>query len=102
MIFNDLIRLAHIPKATAARKYFIYVTDRQMTSYFKNPNNGLADLFDLAAGQSFQVDTMFLNSRPPCFRDKVSCNLIPFDVVGCFARDLGEEHLLRVYEIKSI
>ena len=72
-----------------------------MASYFKNPNNGLAGLFDLAMGQSFQVDRTFLNTRPPSFRSKVSCDPIAFDVVGYFARDLGEEHFLRVYEIKA-
>jgi hypothetical protein len=101
MVFNDLIRLAYIPEATAARKYFVYVTDLQMASYFKNPNNGIAGLFDLAMGQSFQVDTTFVNTRPPSFRTKISCDPIAFDVVGYLACDLGEEHFLRVYEIKA-
>lgn len=103
MVFNDLIRLAYVPEATAARKYFVYVTDWQMASYFRNPNNSLTGLFDLPMGQTFQVDRTFLNTRPLSFRSKVSKvsdDSIAFDVVGYFARDLDGEHFLRVYEIK--
>jgi len=99
MFCNDLLRLAHIPKSTAARKFFVYVTDSQMASYFRNPNNRFASLFELATGKECQVGREFLDGRPSSFGAKVSCPFIPFKAIGVYACDLSEQHLLRIWEI---
>ena len=100
-VFNDLFRLTYIPESTAQIKYFVYLTDSQMASYFLNQDNGYGDFFNLITGQSFEIDTAFLGTRVPSFWDKISCDPIPCVASGFFASDLGEEHSLRVYEVKS-
>jgi hypothetical protein len=46
----DLFRLVRVPEDVAAAKYFVYVTDREMAAYFRNPVNRLHELFELAEG----------------------------------------------------
>jgi len=35
-VFNDIFRLAKVPRKTAKYKYFIYVTDYEMANYYNN------------------------------------------------------------------
>jgi len=97
--FNDLLRLAHVPRSTATRKFFVYVTDAQMASYFRNPDNEFADLFDLPTGKDLQVGGEFLDGRPASFCGQVLCDFIPLKAIGAYACGLSEKHLLRVWEI---
>jgi len=102
MFFNDLLRLAQLPRATASRRFFVYVTDSQMASYFRNPNNGFVSLFDLPMGKELQVDRAFFDGRPISFKAKVSCDFIPFKAISFYACDIGKEHLVRVWEIETL
>lgn len=101
VVFDDLFRLAHIPQAIAQVKYFIYVTDSIMASYFQNERNGYKGFFDVRIGEVFEVNKDFLGSRPKSFRDKISCETVPCRICGVFARQLAKEHSIRGYEVKT-
>jgi hypothetical protein len=99
VFFNDLLSLAYVPKSTAARKFFVYITDPQMASYFRNQNNRFAGLFELGMGEALQVSNEFLDRCRPSFEAKALCHFIPFEAVEVYACDLSEQHLLRILEI---
>jgi hypothetical protein len=70
-VFDDLFRLARVPEPTAKVKYFVYLTDSEMASYFKNPDNGLKDFFELDEGQSLALTPAFVAARAETFQKEV-------------------------------
>ena len=97
-ILKDLFRLArlHLPNSTDA--VFIYLTTREMAGYFRNPANGLHDLFCLPAGHSLKIDDGYLKMRAETLR-KASGEVIPCTVHTLLSRDLPCQHELRAYGV---
>jgi hypothetical protein len=98
-MFNDIFRLAHVPKIQAVTKYFIYVTDSEMASYFRNPANGFRDFFALPISQSFRLDTSFAKSRAATFQSRLTVEVVDCTVICSLARELNGGNSLRIYEI---
>ena len=100
-VFNDLFRLARVTESIALRRYFVYLTDAEMALYFQNPQNGLKDFFELPEGQLFTLDAALIAARAKTFREKVEKTQIECSVTGLFSTEVSDEHLLRVYKIKT-
>ena len=98
-LFNDLLRLAHVPESTATRRYLIYVTDLQMASYFRNPGNRFDSFFELENGEELYVGREFIEGRRPSFTAKVLCPFISFKGIGVYRCNLSEQHFLRIWQI---
>jgi hypothetical protein len=52
-VFHDLFRLGQI--APGMRRLFVYVTAREMATYFANPKNRLREFFTLANDRSLRI-----------------------------------------------
>ena len=100
-VFNDLFRLARVTESVALRRYFVYLTDAEMASYFQNPQNGLEYFFELPEGQLFTLDKPFIAAHAKTFREKVEKTQIECSVAGLFSTEMRDGHSLRVYEIKT-
>jgi hypothetical protein len=99
-VFKDLFRLARVPEPTAKVKYFVYLTDSKMASYFRNPDNGFRDFFELDGGQSFALTPAFVAARTETFQKEIGANQITCTAIGVFSREVSNEHSLRIYEVK--
>ena len=100
-VFNDLYRLARIPTTITQVKFFIYLTDAEMLSYFQNARNNLQDFFELPIGQSIGLGDHFSTPLAPTFRKVVLANQIECTAIAALKRDLPNHHALRIYEIKT-
>lgn len=101
-VFKDIFRLAHVPTTTAEVKYFVYLTDQEMASYFQNPRNGLLDFYDLRTNQAYMLSEDHFHSLAHTFRQIVQLTYMDCSVVGVFGRELALRHSLRIYEISSL
>ena len=99
-VFNDLFRLARVPDSLTPAKYFIYLTDPEMASYFRNPSNELPRFFELPIGQSFPVTHGFVAARARTFREKIRGSITECTAVGALRRELAGGHCLRIYEVR--
>ena len=100
-VFNDVFRLARVPESTAKFTYFVYLTDCEMASYFRNPPSGLRDFFQLREGESFKLTPDFVARRAETFRRRVKTNEIECAATSIFSREIANEHSLRIYEIEA-
>ena len=82
-------------------KYFIYLTDGEMATYFQNPANGFAELFSLKVGKAFTIDEKLILSRPRTFQDVVRLVKVDCKAVGAFQADLWFDHFLRIFELQT-
>ena len=85
-------------KGVGARSYFVYVTSEEMAVYFRNPNNGYADLWGLEKGSELRIDEEYFYNKPKTFMNTLGG---PFQakVVGAFSRTLSGDKYLRAYEV---
>jgi hypothetical protein len=72
-----------------------------MASYFRNPDNGLRDFFELDEGQSLALTPAFVAARTETFQKEVRTNQITCTAIGVFSREVNNEHSLRIYEVKT-
>ena len=98
-LINDFFRLAALDDTGEVERIVIYLTDADMTSYFRNPHNGFDGLFSLGSGARLRIDDNLLASRAPSVRNKVKAPIIPCYAVGKFAA-LPRDHQLRLYEVR--
>lgn len=98
-VLVDIFRLARIPAGVADQRYLVYVTDREMALYFKNPANGLHDFFELAGPDaiSFGPTTFLGFSRT--FRTRISPHLCECNVRARFSTELGNNIVMRAFEV---
>lgn len=97
-VFHDFYRLGRL--SPDMRRYFVYVADVEMTSYFSNPSNNLAGFFNLAEGRSLLIDSAFLSGRPATFVN--SLGPVPnVEAISVCSRSLPNSHELRVFEVRN-
>lgn len=99
-VFKDLFRLARVPESTAKVKCFVYLTDSEMASYFRNPANGLRDFFELDEGQSLMLPPAFVAARAETFQKEVRASQITCTVTGVFSREMENERSLRIHRVE--
>jgi len=97
-IIRDLFRLAMIDRRLGAQAVLVYLTTREMAGYFTNPNNGLADLFELVAGSTLYIDGQYIAARPESLQHSAG-EAAPCFVTSLYSRELCNAHQLRVYGI---
>ena len=66
--------------------------------YFRNPDNGYADLWGLEKGSELRIDEEYFYNKPKTFMNTLGG---PFQakVVGAFSRTLSGDNYLRAYEV---
>lgn len=97
-VFKDLHRQLQVAKGVGIRSYFIYVTSEEMAVYFRNPNNGYTELWELRQGDKLAIDENYFSNKPNTFMNTLG-GLFQACVVGAFSRVLPDGNYLRVYEV---
>jgi len=101
-IFMDIMRLTLFPSHDKIRRYFVYVTDEEMASYFQNKHNQLNDFFNLMPQQTLRVDKAYINRHSMTFVKSVGTNIVPCEIMCLLSKEFQRVMWLRVYEIKPI
>jgi hypothetical protein len=97
-VFNDLYRLASFDIDRNARKWFIYLTDSIMSSYFIN--NSFDDFYNLDLKNELNINDNYLKNRPDTFIGNINKYGIGTFKIRCNIKEnLPMEHGIRIYEI---
>jgi hypothetical protein len=99
-VIRDIFRLTSYGDRNIKR-YFVYVTDNNMSGYFQNPINKLGNLFDLKEGTTFKLNNEYLQFRSPTFT-KAMGRPTESLIISAFSRDFNSGWYLRIYEISPI
>jgi hypothetical protein len=100
-MLRDVFRLAALHedgKELQQRTMFVYLTARWRKNYLRNPENRLAELFDLPTGKSLFVDQTYLKQRPHIPKHRLG-NIIPCTIESMYSCCLPDMHALRVYRV---
>ncbi|TET89624.1 MAG: hypothetical protein E3J35_09450 [Methanomassiliicoccales archaeon] len=97
-LFADIYRLNLFAVEGNIRRFFVYVTDREMAVYFRNPSNALQDFFGLKSGEALTVDRSYIETHPKTFVDSAGAETINCDLAGRLNEDLESQIWVRVYE----
>ena len=97
-VFKDLHRQVHVANGIDVRSYFIYVTSEEMAVYFRNPNNGYAELWAMDTGKRLVIDERYFSGKPQTFLNTLG-GVFHAEVVGAFGRALSGNNYLRAYEV---
>ena len=102
-VFADIFRLALFESHNKnIQRYFVYVTDKEMATYFQNKVNLLNDFFELANGNTLRIDRRYIEKHPKTFAKSVGEHVVDCEVVGCLRKEIVQAIWLRIYEIKPI
>lgn len=97
-LFNDMFRLTKFNTDTDALRWFVYLTDTEMASYFRNRQNGLTDFFELPVGQELTINDQYINARSETFQKAIGGSFSARLRCVC-SEALPSEHYLRIFEI---
>ncbi|KYH32459.1 hypothetical protein [Neomoorella mulderi] len=100
-VFADIFRLARFkPANESIRRYFVYVTDKEMATYFQNPDNRLNDFFNLAPGDTCRINKGYIEKHPGTFVNSVG-EIVDCEVIGHLREKLVmSEMWIRIYEVR--
>jgi len=99
-VFADIFRLAHFAPVKNIRRFFVYVTDREMSTYFQNPSNQLDDFFNLQTKNALRIDKKYISRHPNTFMQSVGKNVINCEIECKLNRNFRSEIWIRIYEVK--
>jgi hypothetical protein len=80
-VFADLFRLALFKAENAIERYFIYVTDNEMVSYFNNSENKLYEFFNLPLEKQLAIDERYIKNHAKTFVKSVGNNIVECSVL---------------------
>ena len=100
-IFADIFRLALI-KSANNKRYFVYVTDGEMATYFMNTNNRLSDFFNLDLKEHLAVDGKYINNHCETFVKSAGVNVTPCELECKLSEKAIEDFWIRIYEIMPL
>jgi hypothetical protein len=103
-VFADIFRLALVPlegrSDTRSRLYFVYVTDREMATYFQNPSNALQDFFNLAPDNNLIIDGSYVRRQSQTFVHAAG-RIVDCEVANRTRTEFEAEFWLRVHEVRK-
>uniref|UniRef100_A0A7C5Z2W5 Restriction endonuclease n=1 Tax=candidate division CPR3 bacterium TaxID=2268181 RepID=A0A7C5Z2W5_UNCC3 len=100
-VFADIFLLVLFkPDNKNVRSYFVYVTDKEMATYFQNPSNQLDNFFNLMPGDILKIDRKYIEKHPRIFVKSVGSNIVDCEVLCYLRKEFPSEIWVRIYEIK--
>jgi hypothetical protein len=99
-VFADILRLARFSLDDNDRRYFVYVTDREMAAYFQNKSNQLDDFFDLMPKHVLEVDESYVNKHCETFVKSVGSNVVACRIACQLSGKFETGESIRVYEVR--
>lgn len=100
-VLRDVFRLAQAQSSDKIKTIFIYLTTREMASYFSNNANGLANFLNLRPAASLTIHNNYLDLRAATLRSSAGA-VIPCTVGILLSRSLPLGHEIRAYAINRI
>lgn len=100
-VFADIFRLALFKADHPINRYFVYVTDDEMATYFENPNNQVDDFFNLPIGKELRINEKYINLHPSTFVSSVGENIVECDLICRLSRN-SDKFASRIYEVKPL
>jgi len=103
-LLNDMLRLAMIPSEVGKKRdrMFVYLTDAGMHTYFTNPNNGYAGIYDGNCNQTQEITQRFMTSRPQSAQKAITCEMFPIRATPIYKLAVNHQLQLRVFLIERI
>jgi hypothetical protein len=101
-IFADIFRLALIKSSASNKRYFVYVTDGEMATYFMNTPNRLSDFFNLNLEEHLVVDSKYVNNHCETFVKRAGDYVAPCKIVCKLSDKTIEDMWIRIYEIMPL
>lgn len=98
---KDVFRLAQAHLLGTIETIFIYLTAREMASYFSNTANGLIDFFNMQLGAELSILSNYLDHRAVTLR-RAAGTVIPCTARILLSHSLPLGHELRAYAINRI
>ena len=99
-LFHDLKRLMMIKNSAPTRTLLVFLTDKEMATYFSNQKNGLTDFFFLDPGQTLKIQTPYFYSKSTTFTNAAG-GAFNVNISCLYSESLPAEHELRIYETIS-
>ena len=103
-LFADIFRQFRYKKEHQKSKCFlIYVTDFEQANYLSKEGNRLDDFFNLPTGQTFQINSDYVNNHSDTFVNAASTyEIYECKILSCLNMDLENSHYVRIFEIQLI
>ncbi len=107
--FADILRLAIFKPKENVKRYFVYVVDNEIITYYNNPANKLAGFFNLGLNKGFKLTRKHLLTRPgttvKVIREIMGDpNNWPEPTIICRYKEnfrlRGNEIAIRIYEVR--
>jgi hypothetical protein len=100
-VFADIFRLALIePNNKNIQRYLVFITDKEMATYFQNPSNKLIDFFALRAEETLRIDREYIENHPDTFVKSAGKYVVDCTIVGLLREEFRQKIWVRIYEIK--
>ena len=99
-MFRDIHRQMLVSQSGDVGCYFVYVTSKEMATYFRNSNNGYDGFFLLPQGQTLRLTEDYFDGKPMTFTNTLGGSFSA-DVESKFSRDLADGNYLRIYQIRE-
>jgi hypothetical protein len=80
-------------------RYFIYVTDQEMATYWRNEGNRLSQIFSLRPSESLDVSSELFDKMRPTFLAKLKGWSGPLRLVSVCNEDLPRSNYSRMFEV---
>jgi hypothetical protein len=100
-VLKDIFRLAQTHLPDKIETILIYLTTREMASYFSNTANGLAEFFNLRPGANLTIHGNYLDHRAATLRSTAGA-VIPCTARILLSHSLPLGHEIRAYAIHRI
>jgi hypothetical protein len=100
-VFADLFRLAQFDGGTPLSKYFVYVTDGEMATYFLNRSKNFDTFFQLPPGKTLIIDRPYIENHASTFTKSIGHHFTDCSVTCVIREDFGSEAWLRIYQIHA-
>jgi hypothetical protein len=96
-VVKDMGRLRQVQ--SDCLRFFIYVTDQEMATYWRNERNGLSQIFSLRPSESLDLSSELLDEMPATFRAQLKGWSGPLRLVNVCSEDLPRSNYLRMFEV---
>lgn len=100
-IFADLFRLALFKSGDHVKRFFLYVTDKEMAAYFQNPSNQLEEFFNLNPGNGLLIDRNYIERHSKTFINSSGIDGVDCQIVNQLKREIRPSFWVRIYEVKA-
>jgi hypothetical protein len=101
-VFADIFRLLTFSQKEEVRRFFVYVTDREMFSYYQNRNNGLYDFFNLMPKNRLRIGRDYVDQHCRTFVKSAGKTVGECEILSHIKTNLKKQIWIRIYEVVSI